>query len=58
MAGRILPLTQRQERCRGRRFPPPWSVEETGACFIVRQTLAQVYFEEQPERRLTWMKQS
>jgi hypothetical protein len=19
-----------------RRFPPPWSVEETGACFIVR----------------------
>jgi hypothetical protein len=22
--------------CARRRFPPPWSVEETGACFIVR----------------------
>jgi hypothetical protein len=21
-----------------RRFPPPWSVEETDACFIVRDT--------------------
>jgi len=33
-----------------RRFPPPWSVEETDACFIVRdhngQALAHVYFEE------------
>ena len=32
-----------------RRFPPPWSVEETDACFIVRdhngQPLAYVYFE-------------
>jgi hypothetical protein len=32
-----------------RRFPPPWSVEETDACFIVRdknrQALAYVYFE-------------
>ena len=30
-----------------RRFPPPWSVEETDACFIVRdangQALAYVY---------------
>ena len=37
-----------------RRFPPPWSVEETDACFIVRdangQALAYVYFEEEPER--------
>jgi hypothetical protein len=35
-----------------RRFPPPWSVEETDACFIVRdhggQALAYVYFEEEP----------
>jgi hypothetical protein len=33
-----------------RRFPPPWSVEETAACFIVRdnggQQLAYVYFED------------
>jgi hypothetical protein len=32
------------------RFPPPWSVEETDACFIVRdhngQAFAYVYFEE------------
>ena len=38
-----------------RRFPPLWSVEETDACFIVRdhngQALAYVYFEEEPGRR-------
>ena len=38
-----------------RRFPPPWSAEETEACFIVRdangQALAYVYFEEEPGRR-------
>ena len=38
-----------------RRFPPPWSVEETDACFIVRdangQALAYFYFEEEPGRR-------
>ena len=38
-----------------RRFPPPWSVEETDACFIVRdangQALTYVYFEEVPGRR-------
>jgi hypothetical protein len=31
-----------------RRFPPPWSIEESQACFIVRdrdeQALAYVYF--------------
>ena len=36
-----------------RRFPPPWSVEEQDACFVVRdhngQQLAYVYFE--PGRR-------
>ena len=35
-----------------RRFPPPWSIEETGACYIVRdrdgQALAYVYYEEEP----------
>jgi hypothetical protein len=38
-----------------RRFPPPWSVEETDACFIVRdanrQALAYVYLEDEPRRR-------
>src|SRR5260370_39583274 len=38
-----------------RRFPPPWSVEKTPACFIVRdsngQQLAHVYFEDEPGRR-------
>ncbi len=38
-----------------RRFPPPWSAEETDACFIVRdangQALAYVYYEQDPGRR-------
>jgi hypothetical protein len=38
-----------------RRFPPPWSVEEKAACFVVRdhngQALAYVYFEDEPGRR-------
>jgi hypothetical protein len=38
-----------------RRFPPPWTAEETDACFAVRdasgQALAYVYFEEEPGRR-------
>jgi hypothetical protein len=39
----------------GRRFPPPWSIEEADACYIVRdsdgQALAYVYYEEEPGRR-------
>ena len=38
-----------------RRFPPPWSVDEADACFIVhdanRQALAYFYFEDEPGRR-------
>ena len=38
-----------------RRFPAPWTVEETDACFIVLddngQALAYVYFEDEPGRR-------
>jgi len=38
-----------------RRFPPPWTVEELDACFVVRdgngQQLAYVYFEDGPGRR-------
>jgi hypothetical protein len=39
----------------GQRFPPPWSVEDIGAAFVVkdsaRQQLAYVYFEDEPGRR-------
>jgi hypothetical protein len=38
-----------------RRSPPPWSVEEMDACFIVPDNagkkLAYVYFEDEPGRR-------
>jgi hypothetical protein len=38
-----------------RRFPPPWTVEDIGAAFVVRdhsgQQLAYVYFENEPGRR-------
>jgi hypothetical protein len=40
-----------------RRFPPPWSVEELDACYVVRdhsgQQLAYVYFEDEPGWRFT-----
>jgi hypothetical protein len=36
-------------------FPPPWSVKEQAACFVVTdgagQKLAYVYFEDEPGRR-------
>jgi hypothetical protein len=38
-----------------RRFPPPWTVEEIDAAFVVTdsagQRLAYVYFEDEPGRR-------
>jgi hypothetical protein len=38
-----------------RRFPPPWTVEDIGAAFVVKdsndQQLAYVYFEDEPGRR-------
>ena len=38
-----------------RRFPPPWSVEEQAACYVVRdhdgQQLAYIYYEEETGRR-------
>jgi hypothetical protein len=38
-----------------RRFPPPWTVEDDRACFMVKaqcgQVLAYVYYEEEPGRR-------
>jgi hypothetical protein len=48
-------VANRQAAITSRRFPPPWTVEEIDACFIVRdanrQALAYVYFEEEPGRR-------
>jgi hypothetical protein len=38
-----------------RRFPPPWSIDELEACFVVMdsagQKLVDVYFEDEPGRR-------
>jgi hypothetical protein len=38
-----------------RRFPPPWTVEDIGTAFVVKdnagQKLACVYFEDEPGRR-------
>jgi hypothetical protein len=38
-----------------RRFPPPWSIDELEACFVVidsaGQKLAYVYFEDERGRR-------
>jgi len=38
-----------------RHFPPPWTVEELDACFVVidsaGQKLAYVYFEDEPGRK-------
>ena len=38
-----------------RRFPPPWSIEDIGAAFVVRdgsgQKLGYFYYEEEPGRR-------
>ena len=39
-----------------RRFPPPWSVEDIGVAFVVKdstgQKLGYFYYEEEPGRRL------
>jgi hypothetical protein len=55
-----LPLEKRLNRItldsdfKLQRFPRPWSVEEQGAYFVVRdhsgQQLAHVYFEDEPGR--------
>jgi len=38
-----------------RRFPPPWSIEDIGAAFVVKdsngQKVAYVYYDEEPGRR-------
>jgi hypothetical protein len=54
-AGRIVERNGAATASRFRRFPPPWSVEELDACFVVKdsrgQKLAYGYFEEEPGRR-------
>jgi hypothetical protein len=54
----LFPLAMRAALGLGmtaRRFPPPWTVEKTDACFIVKDrgslSLAYVYFEDEPGRR-------
>jgi hypothetical protein len=41
-----------------RRFPPPWSVEDIDAAFVVKdgsgQKVAYVYCEDEPGRRAPW----
>jgi hypothetical protein len=48
-------LVEQRWKATPRRFPPPWSVEELDACFVVKdsagQKLAYVYFEDEPGRR-------
>jgi hypothetical protein len=48
-------MTMSGTRWTGRRFPPPWSVEDIGAAYVVKenngQKLAYVYFEDEPGRR-------
>jgi hypothetical protein len=50
-----IPSRRKKPRYAPRRFPPPWTVEELEACFVVRdsngQQLAYVYFEDEPGRR-------
>jgi hypothetical protein len=40
-----------------RRFPPPWSIEEHNESFIIKdatgQTLAYLYFEDEPQRQMS-----
>jgi hypothetical protein len=51
----FVPASEHKRDVTERRFPPPWSIEELDACFVVRdhsgQALAYVYFEDEPGRR-------
>jgi hypothetical protein len=53
-AGALVP-TQRPPEVTARRFPPPWTVEDTGVCFIVKdsggQKLGYFYYEEEEAGR-------
>ena len=55
----VVPTMPQRSRYRNtnavteRRFPPPWTIEDIGAAFVVKdstgQQLAYVYFEDEPE---------
>jgi hypothetical protein len=53
--GKIVESPLGKDDTRPRRFPPPWSVEELDACFVVRdhsgQKLGYFYCEEESGRR-------
>ena len=53
-AGALVP-TQSPPAVTAARFPPPWSIDELDACFVVKdasgQKLGHFYFEEEPGRR-------
>jgi hypothetical protein len=55
VAVRGLPCGKRESSDNVARFPPPWTVEETDACLIVKDhtghSLAYVYFEDEPGHR-------
>ena len=36
-----------------RRFPPPWSIEERTGSFIVKDAIAYLYFEDEPQRQMS-----
>jgi hypothetical protein len=50
-------MTQVPERLSPRRFPAPWSFEESEACFVVRdrngRPLTRVYYKDEPGPRST-----
>src|SRR5262252_9154419 len=50
MGSRIMKRADRLIMSRPRRFPPPWSIEELEACFVVKdsaeQKLAYGYFQD------------
>ncbi len=50
--GSALMETALKPNLRPRRFPPPWTIDELDACFVVKdnagQKLAYVYFEDEP----------
>jgi hypothetical protein len=55
VGARLKAGTSRGRLMNARRFPPPWTIDDNGACFIVKdnngQALAYVYYENEPGRR-------
>jgi hypothetical protein len=51
-----ITLSRRLLPTLSRRFPPPWSVDEQAACFVVKdgagQKFGYLYYEEEPDGRV------